>query len=225
MEHLPLYIYLIFGLAALLAFVIFYNASQNSKSFLFIALIWVLILSFLSLSDRYTLTKSLLPIFPVLTIPPALLVIALFFTRRGKEFIKSLNIKTLMILHFVRILVELGLFWLAAYKVIPESLTFEGRNFDILIGLTAPAIYYFGFVRIKVSKPIILVWNFIGLASLFNVVFNTVHTVLVLKQPNIAIGYFPFVLLPSFIVPLVMFSHLASIKQLLSKQYLLNNKK
>ncbi len=218
MEHLPLYIYLFFGLAALLAFVIFYKASQNSKSFLFIALIWIFILSFLSLSDRYTLTKSLLPIFPLLTIPPTLLVIVLFFTRRGKEFIKSLNIKTLMILHFVRILVELGLFWLAAYKVVPESLTFEGRNFDILIGLTAPAIYYFGFVKTKLSKSIILVWNLIGLALLFNVVFNTVYTVLVLKQPNFALGYFPFFLLPSLIVPLVMFSHLASIRRLLSKK-------
>ncbi|HXL58478.1 MAG TPA: hypothetical protein VN958_19585, partial [Chitinophagaceae bacterium] len=204
--------------AALLAFVIFYKASQNSKSFLFIALIWIFILSFLSLSDRYTLTKSLLPIFPLLTIPPTLLVIVLFFTRRGKEFIKSLNIKTLMILHFVRILVELGLFWLAAYKVVPESLTFEGRNFDILIGLTAPAIYYFGFVKTKLSKSIILVWNLIGLALLFNVVFNTVYTVLVLKQPNFALGYFPFFLLPSLIVPLVMFSHLASIRRLLSKK-------
>jgi hypothetical protein len=217
MEHLPLYIYLLFGLAVLLAFVIFYKASQNSKSFLFIALIWIFILSFLSLSDRYTLTKSLLPIFPLLTIPPTFLVIVLFFTRRGKEFIKSLNIKTLMILHFVRILVELGLFWLAAYKVVPESLTFEGRNFDILIGLTAPAIYYFGFVKTKLSKSIILVWNLIGLALLFNVVFNTVYTVLVLKQPDFALGYFPFFLLPSLIVPLVMFSHLASLRRLLSK--------
>jgi hypothetical protein len=217
MEHLPVYIYLIFAVAVLLAPVIFFKASHNSKFFLSMALVWILILSFLSLSDRYTFTKSLLPIFPILTIPPTLLVIVLFFTRRGKEFIKRLNIKTLTILHFVRILVELGLFGLAAYNVIPKSLTFEGRNFDILIGLTAPAIYYFGFVKAKLSKSVMIVWNIVGLAFLFNVVFSTVYTVLVLKQPNFALGYFPFFLLPSLIVPLVLFSHLASIRRLLSK--------
>ncbi len=217
MAHVPFYIYLIFGLTTLLAPVIFFKASHNSKSFLSMALIWTLILSFLSLSDGYALTKSLLPIFPVLTIPPTILVIVLFFTKRGKEFIRELNIKALTILHFVRILVELSLLGLAAYNVIPKFLTFEGRNFDILVGVTAPAIYYFGFVKAKLNKSIIIVWNLVGLVFLFNVVFSTAYTVLVLKQPNFALGYFPFFLLPALIVPLVIFSHLASIRQLLSK--------
>jgi hypothetical protein len=45
-----------------------------------------------------------------------------------------------------------------------------------------------------------------------------VYIVLVLKPLNFALGYFPFFLLPSLIVPLVMFSHLASIKQILSNK-------
>jgi hypothetical protein len=187
MPQLPVYIYFIFGLATLLAIVIFYKASQNSKSFIFIALLWSFVLTFLSLSHRYTITKSLLPIFPFLTIPPILLVISLFFIRSGKKFIKSLNLKTLMIIHFVRILVEFGLLFLALYKVVPKSLTFEGRNFDILIGLSAIAVYYFGFVTTKLKKPVILVWNFLGLAFLFNVIFNTAYTVLLLKPPHFAL--------------------------------------
>lgn len=218
MEPLSAYIYLIFGLAIFFTFAIFYKASQNSKIFLFISLLWIGVLSFLSLSGRYTFTRSLLPIFPLVTIPPVLLVILLFVTQRGKEFIKRLDRKTLMILHFVRILVESVLFWLAVYQLIPESLTFEGRNFDILIGLSAPAIYYFGFVKTKLSKSAILVWNVIGLASLINVIGNTVYTVLILKQANFALGYFPFVLLPAFIVPLIMLAHLASIKQIPSNK-------
>lgn len=218
MELLPAYIYLIFGLAVFFTFVIFYKASQNSKIFLFISVLWIGVLSFLSLSGHFTFTRSLLPIFPLVTIPPVFLVILLFVTQRGKEFIKRLNITTLMILHFARILVESGLFWLAVYQLIPESLTFEGRNFDLLIGLSAPAIYYFGFVKHGLSKPAILVWNVIGLASLLNVIGNTVYTVLILKQTNFALGYFPFFLLPAFIVPLIMLAHLASIKQILSNK-------
>ena len=218
MELLPLYIYLIFGVTTLLTIVIFYKASQNSKPFLLITLAWICMQTFLSLSDRHTPTKSLLPIFPLITIPPTLLVVVLFFTKKGNQFVSSINIKTLMIVHFVRVLVELGLFCLAVYKVVPELLTFEGRNWDILIGISAFAIYYFGFVRTKLKKSAILVWNIIGLAFLVNVIFNTVYIVLVLKPLNFALGYFPFFLLPSLIVPLVMFSHFASIKQILSNK-------
>ena len=33
-------------------------------------------------------------------------------------------------------------------------------------------------------------------------------------QPNIALAYFPYVLLPALIVPLVLFGHFVSIRQL-----------
>jgi hypothetical protein len=36
-------------------------------------------------------------------------------------------------------------------------------------------------------------------------------------QPNIAVLYFPFVWLPGFIVPLVLFAHLAAIQKLYSE--------
>jgi hypothetical protein len=224
MEHLPLYVYLIFGLTVLLAVIIFYKASQNSKSFLFITSAWILIQSFVSLTGYYILTKTAAPRFPLQVVPPILLMTVLFFIKRGREFIKSINIKTLTILHMIRIPVELVLYWLADHKAVPELMTFAGKNFDIFSGLTAPVIYYFGFVKNKLSKSIILAWNLICLALLINVVFNAVLSAptpfqqYAFDQPNIAIGYFPFVLLPSFIVPLVMFSHLATIKQLISKR-------
>jgi hypothetical protein len=33
-------------------------------------------------------------------------------------------------------------------------------------------------------------------------------------QPNIALGNFPFLLLPAFVVPIVMLSHIAAIRNL-----------
>jgi hypothetical protein len=38
---------------------------------------------------------------------------------------------------------------------------------------------------------------------------------LAFEQPNIAVMYFPFVYLPGFIVPIVLFSHLVSLKKLM----------
>jgi hypothetical protein len=229
MEHLPLYIDLIFGLTVLLALIVFYMASQNSTPFLSIAFVWILIQSVLGLMGFFILSKTAPPKLALQVGPPLLLIAVLFLTKRGRGFINRINIKTLTILHIVRIPVELVLYGLAAYKAVPVLITFAGRNFDILSGLTAPLIYYFGFVKNKLGKAIIVAWNLVCLALLFYVVVNAVLSAptpfqqFAFNQPNIAIGYFPFVLLPAFIVPLVMFAHLAAIKQLVSKNYTLIN--
>lgn len=100
-------------------------------------------------------------------------------------------------------------------------MTFEGRNFDMLSGLTAPLIFYTGFAKNRVHKKLLLFWNLICLALLINIVVIAVLSapfafqLFSFEQPNIAILYFPFVWLPGVVVPLAALSHLASIRQLL----------
>jgi len=97
-------------------------------------------------------------------------------------------------------------------------MTFEGRNFDILCGLTAPFVYYFGYVKPVLSKKILLAWNIICLLLLVNIAVIAVLSGpfsfqrLAFDQPDIALLYFPFVWLPGFIVPVVLFAHLSAIK-------------
>ena len=106
-------------------------------------------------------------------------------------------------------------------KPTPEWMTFEGRNFDIIAGITAPFIAYFGLTKNKVNRQVILIWNYICLGLLINIVVNALFSVpspiqkFAFDQPNIAILNFPFSWLPTFIVPIVLFGHLASIRQLL----------
>jgi len=126
-------------------------------------------------------------------------------------------------LHIIRVPVELVLLWLSINKAVPQLMTFEGRNFDMLSGITAPFIFYFGFVKNKLSKKILLAWNFICLALLLNIVINAVLAAptnfqqFAFEQPNIAIFYYPFNLLPAVVVPLVLLSHLSAIRQLWRK--------
>jgi hypothetical protein len=100
-------------------------------------------------------------------------------------------------------------------------MTFEGRNFDILAGLTAPVVAYFGFVKSRLSNRFMVMWNVISLLLLLNIVINAILSApfrfqqFAFDQPNIAVMYFPFVWLPCFIVPVVLFSHLVLIKRLL----------
>ena len=74
------------------------------------------------------------------------------------------SIKTLTLLHTIRIFVELVLFDLSVHKLVPQLMTFEGRNFDIISGITAPFIFYFGFIKHRFGRKILLAWNFICLA-------------------------------------------------------------
>jgi hypothetical protein len=221
MNNLPAYIGITFILTTLLTVFFFYKAANNSKATGLILISWLIIQSFISISGFYTVIDSTPPGFVLLVLPPALFIILLFVTKKGREFLDRLDIKILTLLHVVRIPVELVLFWLFVHKTVPELMTFEGRNFDILSGITAPCIYYFGFVRQKLNRKIILLWNFICLGLLINIV---VHAVLstpfpfqrfAFDQPNIAVLHFPFTWLPCCIVPLVLLSHLVSIRKLL----------
>lgn len=98
-------------------------------------------------------------------------------------------------------------------------MTFEGRNFDIVAGITAPIIVYFGFTKTKIDRQTILIWNVIFLGFLLNIVVNALFSapspiqIFAFDQPNIAILNFPFIWLPTFIVPIVLFGHLTSIRQ------------
>ena len=99
-------------------------------------------------------------------------------------------------------------------------MTFEGRNFDVLSGLSAPFVFYTAFVWRRMSRNLLLTWNIVCLALLINIVAHAVLAApfdfqqLAFDQPNRAIFYFPFVWLPACIVPIVLLSHLAAIRQL-----------
>jgi hypothetical protein len=85
-----------------------------------------------------------------------------------------LQLDTLTILHVIRVPVEVVLFWLFLYKAIPEEMTFEGRNWDIISGITASVIFFLGFNRGKLWPSTILVWNLICLGLLVNIVATAI---------------------------------------------------
>jgi hypothetical protein len=223
MEQLPVYISIFFGLTTLLTVYLFYKASRNSKIVLSISIAWLLLQGVVASTGFYTITDTIPPRFMLLVLPPLAFIFFLFLTKGGKRFIDSLDVKTLTLLHIVRIPVEFVLLLLFIQKTIPQIMTFEGRNFDIFSGITALFIYYFGFVRKTLNKNLIIAWNFICLALLVNIVTTAILSApftfqkIAFDQPNVAVFYFPFVWLPAFIVPVVLLSHLVSIRQLLTK--------
>jgi hypothetical protein len=222
MENLPVYVKVVFVLTTFLTIFLFHRATRQSTLALGILFIWLGVQSLIAVSGFYTNTETIPPRFLLLIGPPLLFIIILFLSPSGKEFLDLLNLKNLTILHTIRIPVEIVLFWLFLHLGDPGIMTFEGRNFDILSGINAPLIYYFGFARGKPNTNLLVLWNFICLGLLINIVASAALSVptafqkFAFDQPNVAILYFPFVWLPACVVPLVLLSHLAALRQLLS---------
>jgi len=219
-EELPIWINVLFGLIVLVTIIWFFFAAK-SRAFLFIAIGWVLLQSVLGFSGFYQDTETVPPRILLFGIFPTLIFIALtFFTAKGRVFIDNMDLKTLTYFHTIRIPVEIVLSLLFYQGLVSVFMTFEGTNFDIFSGLTAPFVAYFAFRKERVNRKLLLGWNILCLMLLLNVVITAVFALpspfqkLAFDQPNIAVLYFPFNLLPTFVVPTVLFGHLVAIKQL-----------
>jgi len=221
MSNIPIIISLLFVVTAFLTVWMFYKASGNSKPLLMGILAWMLFQATISLTGFYQISNSIPPRFLLLIGPGIIISILLFVTKWGKEFIDNLDLKALTIMHSVRIPVEITLYFVYSAGLIPVLMTFEGNNFDIISGITAPLIFYFVFIVKKLNRTALLIWNILCSGLLLNVVViallsaQTPFQKLAFDQPNIGVTFFPFVWLPSVVVPIVLIGHLAAIRQLL----------
>jgi hypothetical protein len=221
MQTLPLITSSIFIVTTICAVIIFWKATARSILFLWIAFAWLALQTVISITGFYKVADTNPPRFILLILPPLVCIIILFLTRKGRAFIDGLSIRWLTLLHVVRIPVEIVLLMLFIQKLVPGNMTFEGRNLDIVSGITAPIVYYVVFIRKKVSKRLLVAWNFICLGLLVNIVIIAVLSApfsfqrFAFDQPNVGLFSFPFVWLPCCIVPLVLLSHLVSLRQLL----------
>jgi hypothetical protein len=220
--YLPILTYL-FIVTTFLTIYFFYKAANKSKTPLLVILLWMEFQAVLAYSGFYQKTNTIPPRFALMTMPAMVFILLLFITKKGDIFIDNLDTKTLTLLHVIRIPVEIVLWLLFIHETIPQLMTFEGRNYDILAGLTAPIMYYFGYIKKVFRKRALIVWNIISIGLLINIVAIAILSVpsnfqqLAFEQPNIAILYFPLVWLPSCVVPIVFLSHFATLRKLIQR--------
>lgn len=184
---------------------------------------WLAILALLAYHHFFQQFDARPPHFMLAIGPPLLLLIGLLTTHKGRIWVNLLPLSTLTRLHLVRIPVELTLFGLYVYHQIPRLMTFEGRNYDILAGLTAPIIAYYAFNQKRLSARWLLLWNILALGLVLNIVGHAILSApfqfqqLAFDQPNVGILKAPYIWLPGFIVPAVLFSHAVVILRLVKE--------
>lgn len=221
LTNLPDSLVAIFLLTVILTFLLFINAVKNKATTAVVLVIWLAVTGILSFKEVFQNTSTIPPRLLIVIVPAILFIILLLITKSGRRFTDSIDLKKLTLVHIVRVPVEITLFMLSTHKLIPELMTFAGRNFDILSGITAPIVYFMCFKKGQLkNRRLLLIWNFVCLGLLLNIVINALLAApfpfqqFAFDQPNVAILYFPFTWLPCFIVMIVLYSHLAAIRKL-----------
>jgi hypothetical protein len=223
MSHVPLPIIVFFLLTVLLALLLFGKAVRGSKTAIVVSLLWMCVQSVIALSGFYLVANAFPPRFMLVVAPPILFIVGLFLTAAGRRFLDGMDLKWSVLFHTIRIFVEINLYWLFLYKQVPALMTFEAGNLDILVGLSAPIIWW-AFSSGHVGRRGLLVWNGICLLSVLNAFGRAMLSApfpfqrFAFDQPTVAILSFPFTLLPAFIVPAAILCHLVVFRKLSSSR-------
>ena len=111
-----------------------------------------------------------------------------------------------------RLPLEVAMHGMFERGIMPEQMSYSGRNFDIVTGATAIIVAIVVAARPS-ARRLVLAWNILGLALLANIV-----TVALLSTPrfalfgpdrvNIWVAYAPFVWLPAVMVASALAGHL-----------------
>ncbi|MEQ1605575.1 MAG: hypothetical protein ABL999_11975 [Pyrinomonadaceae bacterium] len=191
-----------------------------SKILLFLLPLWIIFQCVLSIGGFYQKTDSLPPRLFLFGVLPSLVLIISFFLFFRASFIERLPLKLITLLHVVRIPVEMVLYWLFIGSQVPRAMTFAGWNYDIASGILALLVYEIAFRGNAVNKSVLVGFNLLGLLLLVNIVSIAVLSLpspiqqLAFDQPNRAVLTFPYALLPTIVVPIVLFAHLAALWKL-----------
>ena len=221
MNYLPLPIVVFFLGVAALALFLFGRAVRGSKSAIVVSVAWMVLQSAVALSGFYLFTNTVPPHFILAVAPPIILIAGLFLTQAGRSFVDRMDLKWCILVHTIRIFVEVTLYWLFLYKQVPALMTFEAGNLDILAGLTVPFVWW-AFNTGKIGRRGLFIWNALGLLGVLNALGRAMLSApfrfqrFAFDQPTVAILHFPFVLLPAFIVPAVLLCHFAVFRKLTS---------
>ena len=231
MTQIPIYVPIIFIITTIATFgftYFFTHVTQEIKGGKLplkvsaVILTWLLFTAILALNDFFMVFDSMPPRLVLAIGVPFISIIILFANTKSRAFIKRIPITALTYLHIIRVPVEIVLWWLFIAGLVPQLMTFEGGNYDIFSGISAPFVAIF-LVGMKSKKRVAaIIWNLITLFLLFNIVFHAIlSTPLPFQQfafdsPNLGIFKFPFIWLPAFIVPTVLFAHLASLLKLVT---------
>jgi hypothetical protein len=129
------------------------------------------------------------------------------------KLMESPGLAWLIGLQVFRVAVEIFLYLGHRAGFVPVQMTMEGRNFDVITGLTALPMAWL-VAKKKSPRWLVYAWNIVGLGLLLNVVLISVLSMptplrrFSNEPANTFVTYFPYVWLPLYLVQVAWMSHL-----------------
>ena len=189
------------------------------------AIAWLAVLAGLSMQGVFNDFSSIPPKIAVVPLTGIFIALLISFSKWFTDLLQVIPPHWLVYFQSFRILVELVL-WIAWIKgLLPQQMTFEGYNFDIIAGILALPVGWILAKRKPYAKTVGIIYNIVGLLLLFNIV-----TIAVLSMPsplrqfmnepaNTIVAQFPYIYLPGVLVVLAFAFHIFSLRQLTSSRH------
>jgi hypothetical protein len=177
-----------------------------------VAAIWMAATWALAASGVLLRSDATPPPFALLVLAIVGLAVTIAFTPYGTRLVLGLPIWALVAMQAFRLPLELAMHGMYDRGIMPEQMSYSGRNFDILTGASAIAVAWL-LATGRAGWRTAFAWNVAGLALLLNIV-----GIAILSTPrfaffgpdrlNVWVMHPPFVWLPAVMVLAALAGHL-----------------
>ncbi len=181
---------------------------------------WLIFTAGLAFSGVLRQWAAVPPRLALVVLPPLALVVWGVRSRQVGAWLDGLPAWALVAPQVFRVGVEVLLWVLYQQGRLPVQMTFEGRNWDVLVGLTALPVAAWLARRAGATARVVAVgWHLGGLALLANIVVVAfLSTPSPLRQfwnepANTLIADWPYVWLPGVLVPAAYVLHVLGLRQ------------
>ncbi len=150
-----------------------------------------------------------------------IIAIVLLVKNRKSDLFHVIPKKDIIYFQSFRIVVELVILATFLDGVFPIETTFEGYNYEIVIGLIAPVIAYGVYRKNWFPEFVVVLFNITGLITLSIIIFIVITSLYFpsvwgdnVPVINERFSHMPYLLLPGFLAPVAIFAHVFSLMQI-----------
>lgn len=145
-----------------------------------------------------------------------LLILAHFRLPAVRRWVDSIDLRTLVFFHASRFV---GIYFLVLYKrgVLPYDFAVPGGIGDIIVAIAALGIVFIPLTESALFRAV-RIWNIVGLVDITLVVLTAARLNLENPLQMRAFTYLPLSLLPTFLVPLIIATHIVIFHRLTRQQ-------
>jgi hypothetical protein len=161
------------------------------------------------------LLASIPPPFPQAVLVSIVVLLLIFFGKSGffREWSLTVDMRILLLIHLTRFV---GIYFLILYSrgELPYDFAVPGGWGDIIVAATAFLVLLFSPTSGFLGFVIYFIWNLFGFIDILLVVMTAGRLAISDPQSMIAITKLPLNLLLTFLVPIIIYSHIVIIIRL-----------